>query len=58
MKILRKPKTLPIKCSLCGAVFKPKWKDVRSKGVPITLYAFCPFCGKMCNVHVEKEAQE
>lgn len=52
MKILKKPKIMPVECRHCGAIVQLKWRDLRAfrseKGKRIKRgqkeFAFCPLC--------------
>lgn len=69
MKIIKKPKILPIECTMCGGVFIPKLKEIKKAVHPTntpyividpdeTRAAYCPFCTVVNEVRFEKGADD
>jgi predicted Zn-ribbon and HTH transcriptional regulator len=57
MKIFKKPKILPCECRICGAVFQPKWVNVKyDMGDLRKDTVYCPFCKSKNIVKFEKGA--
>ena len=44
MKIFKKPKILPCECRVCGAVFQPKWRDLKYSSRFVKENVYCPMC--------------
>lgn len=59
MKILKKPKLLPVECKRCGCLFQPKIKDLQALTSTAKDEVACPVCkrGNRANFDIKPEEQ-
>lgn len=58
MKIIKHPKILPCECKVCGAVFQPKWRNLKLSSRFAKEYVDCPICKASNYVKFEKGGAE
>lgn len=59
MKILRKPKLLPIGCKRCGCLFQPKRRNLTfEEQLNIKDVVICPICNTINRANFEIERNE
>lgn len=60
MKILKKPKMLPVGCKRCGCLFQPKIRDLQALTTDVKDEVACPVCKKpnRANFDIRKEEEE
>ena len=56
MKILKKPKLLPVKCKRCGCLFQPRIKNLQISAINVKDEVFCPVCKTLNSANFDVEA--
>lgn len=58
MKILKKPKLLPVKCKRCGCLFQPKIKHLQISDINVKDEVVCPVCKTLNRANFDVEVED